>query len=68
VRRKKGNQNSLVGIANGYMLEGRGSNPGEARYFSVLQIVQTGSGAQPPSYEKGTGDLSPGGKAAGSWT
>jgi hypothetical protein len=47
-------------------MEGRGSNPGEAITFSILHIVQTGSGAQPPPYEMGTGDLSSGGKAVGS--
>jgi hypothetical protein len=29
--------------------------PAEARYFSLLQKVQTGSGANPTSYSMGTG-------------
>jgi hypothetical protein len=42
----------------------------EARYFSILHIVQTGSGVHPASFSMGTGILSRGrggewGKAAG---
>jgi hypothetical protein len=32
---------------------------------SLLYVVQTGYGVHPTSYPMGTGDLSPGGKAAG---
>ena len=40
------------------------------RSFSLLQNVQTGSGAHPTSYIRGTGGLLPGGNSAGSrvWT
>lgn len=37
-----------------------GSSPAGARYFSPLQNVQTGSGAQSPSYSIGNGDNFPG--------
>jgi hypothetical protein len=40
----------------------------ESRYgqeFSLLHVVQTGSGVHPTSYPMGTGGSSPGGKAAG---
>jgi hypothetical protein len=33
--------------------------------FSLLHVIQTGSGAHPASYRKATGDSFPGGKAAG---
>jgi hypothetical protein len=36
--------------------------------FSLLQIVQTGSGAYPASYPIGTRCHFPGGKAAGAWS
>jgi hypothetical protein len=61
-------QDRFVDITKGYMLEGRGLNPGDARDLSLLHIVQTGSGAQPPFYEMGTGNHFPGCKAAGSWS
>jgi hypothetical protein len=60
MRRKKGKQDSLVGIAKGYVLEGRGSSPDETRVIFLLHIVQIGSGAETPSYEMDTGGLSPG--------
>jgi hypothetical protein len=33
--------------------------------FSVLHVIQTGSGAHPASYQMGIGDSFPGSKAAG---
>jgi hypothetical protein len=56
-------QDSSVGIATGYGLDyqgGRSSSPGRVKQFSLLHIVQTGSGVHPTSYKMGTG-----GKAAG---
>jgi hypothetical protein len=57
-------RDSSVGIATGYGLD-------ESRYgqeFSLLHVVQTGSGAH-PNYPMGTGGSFPEGKAAGarSW-
>jgi hypothetical protein len=42
--------NSAVGIATGYELDGRGSEfeSRKAQAFSLLLIIQTGSGAHPP--------------------
>jgi hypothetical protein len=56
-----------VGIAAGYGLDGRGVGvpvPVGATFYP-LQVVQTGSGANPDSYPKGTGGSFHGGKAAG---
>jgi hypothetical protein len=39
--------NTLVGIATGYGLDGRGSTPDR---ISLHHTVQTGSGAHPASY------------------
>jgi hypothetical protein len=33
--------------------------------FSLIYVIQTGSGVRPTSYPMGTGDSVPGGKAAG---
>jgi hypothetical protein len=35
--------------------------------FSLLHVVQTGSGVHPTSYSMGSGGFFPGGKAAGAW-
>jgi hypothetical protein len=56
-----------VGIATGYGLEDQGSEF-ESRWvqeFSLLQVVQTDSGANVTSYPMGTRGSFPGGKAAG---
>jgi hypothetical protein len=46
-----GNRDSSVGIATNYRLDAPGSVPGSSRfYFSVLHVVQTGSGAHLASY------------------
>jgi hypothetical protein len=58
-------QDSSVGIATNYRLDGRGSIPSMARGFSVLHSVQTGFRAHPASYPMGTGGSFPGIKAAG---
>jgi hypothetical protein len=52
-------QDSSVGIAMSYKLDGRGSIAGRGQDFSLLHSVQTDSGAY-PAYLMGTG-----GKAAG---
>jgi hypothetical protein len=36
--------------------------------YSLLHVVQIGSGAHPASYPMGTGNSFPGGKAAGAWS
>jgi hypothetical protein len=61
---------SSVGIATGYGLDDRGSRvlfPAGAGNFSLL-CVQTGSGAQPPSYLVGASVSFPNGKAAVAWS
>jgi hypothetical protein len=50
-------RDSSVGILTGYGLDDRGVG-GESRYcqeFSLLHVVQTGSGLHPVSYPIGTG-------------
>jgi hypothetical protein len=37
----------------------------QGQEFSLLYVVQTGSGVHPTSYPMGTGGFLPGGKAAG---
>jgi hypothetical protein len=41
--------NLVSGIATGSTTEGRISSPGEGQEFSLLHVVQTGSGAHPAS-------------------
>jgi hypothetical protein len=57
-------EDSSVGIAMGYGLNGRGSIPDRGKVFSSHN-VQTGPGTHPPSYTMGTGGFLPGGKATG---
>jgi hypothetical protein len=59
---------SSVGIAIGYELDDPGSRvrfPAGVGNFSLHHRIQTGSGAHPASYSKGTGDLSLGVKRPG---
>jgi hypothetical protein len=52
---------SVVGIATGYGLDKGGvgvPSPGRVKNFSLLQVVQTGSGVHPTSYPTGTGGSS----------
>jgi hypothetical protein len=61
-------RDSSVGIALGYGLDDRDSRvrfPARAGNFSLLHLVQNGSGAQPASYPMGKRGYFPGGKAAG---
>jgi hypothetical protein len=46
-------------------LRGRSSRPDEGQYFSLIHIVQTGSGSHADSYPMGTEGSFPRGKAAG---
>jgi hypothetical protein len=51
-------RDSSVGIATGYGLGDQGDGSFESRWsqeFSLLHIVQTGSGVHPTSYKMGTG-------------
>jgi hypothetical protein len=57
------NRISSVGIATSYGLDGRSSIPGKGD-FSLLNSVQTGSGAHPTSYPVGTGGSFPRDKGA----
>jgi hypothetical protein len=52
-------QDSSVGIATKYELDGQGSIPGTAR-FSLLHHIQTSFGAHPASYPIGTEGYLPG--------
>jgi hypothetical protein len=58
-------------IVSDYGLDDRAigvRSPAEAKDFSSILCVQTGSGAHPASCPVGTGGLFPGGKsAAGAW-
>jgi hypothetical protein len=61
-------RDSSVGIATGYGLDDQGggsSSPGRVKMFSLLHIVQTGSGVYPTSYKMGTGGSFPGVKRQG---
>jgi hypothetical protein len=58
----------MCGIATGYGLDDQGGREFESRQgqnFSLLHIVQTGSGVHPTSYKMSTGGFFPGGKVAG---
>jgi hypothetical protein len=57
---------SSVSIVSGYGLDDRTievRSPAEAKNFSSILCVQTGSGAHPASCRKGTGSPFPGDKA-----
>jgi hypothetical protein len=56
-----------VKICSGYGLDDRwiGVRVPVASSFSLLHVVQIGSGAHPTSYPMGTGGSFPGSKAAG---
>jgi hypothetical protein len=58
-----GSRDSVVGMATGY--GGVGVRVPVGQEFSLLPVVQTGSGVHPASYPMGTGDSFPGYKAAG---
>jgi hypothetical protein len=57
---------SAVGIATAYGVDDRGGGVRALvqSEFSLLHIVETGSGAHPTSYPMGTGGSLPWGKAA----
>jgi hypothetical protein len=63
-------RDSSVGIVTGYWLDGRGVGVQvpEGREFSLLHVVQTGSGNHPASYPMGTRGSFTRGKAAGAWS
>jgi hypothetical protein len=56
---------SPVGIRTSYGLDDRGVGSRLSQEFSLLNVVQTGSGAHPASHPTGTGGSFPGVKAAG---
>jgi hypothetical protein len=58
-------QDSSIGIAIGYGLDGGVSIPDMVRFFSLFHIFQTGSGAHPDCHAVGKGSSFPVGKAAG---
>jgi hypothetical protein len=55
----------VVGIGAGYGLDGRSSICRRSKRFSLLDVIQTGSGTHPASYPVGTGGSFPASKAAG---
>jgi hypothetical protein len=62
-------RDSSVGIATGYGLDNQGgggsSSPSRIKKFSLLHIVQTGSGVHSTSYKMDTGGSFPGVKRQG---
>jgi hypothetical protein len=52
----------------GWMAEGSKFESWEGQEFSLLHVIQTGSGAHPASYPIGMGGSFPGGKEAGVWS
>jgi hypothetical protein len=54
----------VVGIATGWMTEGSEFESQQGQEFSLLHIVQIGSGVHPTSYPVGTRGSFFGGKAA----
>jgi hypothetical protein len=52
-------QDSVVGIATGYGLDNRGVAVPVGQEFSLLHVVQTGSGVHPTSIKLVPGALSP---------
>jgi hypothetical protein len=56
---------SAVGIATGLTTKGSEFESRWGQEFSLLHVVQTGSGAHPASYPMGTGGSFPEGKVAG---
>jgi hypothetical protein len=63
-------RDSAVGKATGYVLDdgGVGVRVPVGSRFSLLHVVQTGSGAHPASYPMGTRGSFLGGKAAEAWS
>jgi hypothetical protein len=51
-----------------FMADGRISSPGGGQEFSLLHIVQTGSGVHRTSYPIGTGGFFLGSKSAEAWS
>jgi hypothetical protein len=56
---------SVLWLASGWMTEGLEFKSQWGQEFSVLHVIQTGSGVHPDSYPMGIGVSFPGGKAAG---
>jgi hypothetical protein len=56
-------RNSALGIATGWTAEGSEFESRYGQEFSLLHIVQTGSGVHPTSYRMDTGGSFPGRKA-----
>jgi hypothetical protein len=63
-------RDSAVGIAtgSGWTTEGSELETRQGQEFSLLYVVQTGSGVHPTSYPIVTGGSFPRGKAAGAWS
>jgi hypothetical protein len=56
---------SVLRLATGWTVEGSEFESRWGKEFSLLHVVQTGSGVHSTSYPMGTWGSSPGGKAAG---
>jgi hypothetical protein len=57
-----------AGIAQSVSWLAAGWTTQKGQEFSLLHVVQTGSGVHPTSYPIGTGGFFPGGKAAWAWS
>jgi hypothetical protein len=62
--RAAGIAQSVYRLAKGWTTEGLEFESRYGKEFSFLHVVQTGSGANPASYQMGTGGLFPRSKAA----
>jgi hypothetical protein len=60
-----GTAQSVQRLATGWTIVGLELESRLGQEYSLLQVVQTGSGADPASYPIGTRGSYPGGKAAG---
>jgi hypothetical protein len=58
-------RDSAIGIATGWTTERSGFESRQGQEFSLLNVVQTGSGVHPTSYTMSTGSSFPGVKRQG---
>jgi hypothetical protein len=65
--RRTGIAQSLYRVATDWTTEGSVFESWWGQEFSLLHVVQTGSGANPVSYPMGAGGSFRGGKAAWAW-
>jgi hypothetical protein len=61
-------ENTPLNIGTFHRSRGGSSSPGLGQNFSLLRVVQTGSEAHPPFYQRGTRGSFPEGKFVGAWS